>query len=343
MIKLGEALTFCRDQTNKDLCKTGIVQQAIACSKVRNILVPHLIYDNPLIYNYEEKKKELVETLASINIEALEVSLDSLRNSKIEELEKPAGTARNNFPFPFYVYIKSLTTELAAVNNYLNSLAAASEGSSEQFNFNIALQNHVRNVCMIMLDLIDENHANLNKSLPCRLEKIWVKKFNDMFQKEYPEFIPLFSLLQTTRVNLSHLVHNAPIIEKEQILEFAQDLNKMRATHYVDKLNNFLKEKEKNKVSKENTNQNEESLCKKRKIIIKVFPKEAPTLFNTNNQKEKFKDISNLTRSPDFLKLVSSLDEVKSPIATNIVKKTCLVDYDYDSDQEIHINKGPTL
>ena len=61
----------------------------------------------------------------------------------------------------------------------------------------VALNNHIRNILAIMVDLIDIDLINVNKGLGCIEQKDTAKKINQEFWEKFSEFVDIF--LETSK------------------------------------------------------------------------------------------------------------------------------------------------
>jgi len=257
LIKLGEALTFCRDRTNQELVLTNIVGYSFEFAKARNHLVHHQLYHT---YFYEalvsiqrtpepyKVIQDIINKLPTINLlqKAL-IALESLKGT----LNKSIGKGSNNFPFFYSHYITSLEQEFLKLNNILNGVESKEEvinKLSRNVAFEAALENRIRNILAIMVDLSDTGSVNHNKG-DCKKEKEAVRQANLEFIEENPKFAIFFDVnkIKNFRNALCHLLDNAlsrPYYNETQMADFLFDLRELGNSKYLVKLKTLTEAKD---------------------------------------------------------------------------------------------------
>lgn len=239
LIKLGEALTFCRNR--EALARTGIVDAAMAYANARNHFVHHQLYHTHLHGGHYTKAQELIERLPKI--EVLEEKLKNLQECGLKKLAKPIRKGENDFPFKYDHYIVCLRAEFEGLKQILSAPNALKDISS-RIELRAMLENRIRNILAIMVDLT-EVEINKNNGDPCGKQKDAAEEIKRSFVEEFPEFVRLILNLKEFRNSLCHLDETLkrPYINTEDMLAFAVQLRKMEELGYVLRLEKqFLSE-----------------------------------------------------------------------------------------------------
>jgi hypothetical protein len=246
IIKLGEALTFCRDQENPYL--DNIITNARICAQARNHFVHHQLYltyldDDHAKYDDAEK---CIKNLPLM--EELQKQLFSLHGSGIkQDLWKPIGKGGNDFPFKYDHYVVCLRIEFRELKQILSAPDVLKDISSK-VEVRTKLENRIRNILAIMIDLTDKDSINKNNGDPCVVQKDAAEKIKRLFVEEFDDFEELFLNLKEFRNSLCHLDESLkkPYFNTEDMLAFATKLQKMEGLGYVNRLENkFLPEQKK--------------------------------------------------------------------------------------------------
>lgn len=250
LIKLGEALTFCRDRGNETLRKIGIIDIAINCAKARNQFVHHQLYHSRLDRYIETQ--ECINRLYAIN--KLEEQLSKLEQSSLKQLSKPNGKPENDFPFEYSHFVICLKAEVTELKDILAISDVNTKITSDTV-LRATLENRIRNILAIMIDLTDENRVNKNKGNFCTDQKEAAKEINKIFAGEFPQFFMFFRDLKIYRNSLCHLDDSLrkPYNDFKEMFEFAKKLLDLERLGYVNRLEKQFLQEQKKKLEKEET------------------------------------------------------------------------------------------
>lgn len=247
LVKLGEALTFCRNEHNELSQHMQIISYAISFANVRNHLVHHQMY-----HSYFELNKlgdpysafrSMITGLPQMS--DFNIALNQLKNSGLLKLTKPIKRGANNFPFPYSHYLTALEQEFLKLNNLLKQMESEKitiEAISNNIQFEASLENRIRNILAIMVDLTDEKRFNLNKNNVCASQKNAVSEFNIEFVTSNTDFDLLFNNIREYRNSLCHLDNRRtrPYSDTKNLLEFARQLTLLNDNGYVKDLTSKL-------------------------------------------------------------------------------------------------------
>jgi len=243
LVKLGEALTFCRDRSNSLLQKTGIISPAIGFAKARNHLVHHQMYHTYFELGHLGKPYDVFQDIISDlpPVATLCAALNQLKNSGLIYLIKPIGLGKNEFPFSYDHYLTALKQEFTKLKNLLEKLTAekvTAEEMSKDIRVEAQLENRIRNIVGIMVDLIDKNAINLNQGRKCERQKVAVDQFNSDFVMQHNKFALFFRRITEYRNSLCHLDNSLkrPYTSPEELLKFAEQLKLLNEEGYIEKL-----------------------------------------------------------------------------------------------------------
>ena len=115
IIKLGEALTFCRNERDNALVRTGIIEFAKLYASARNHFIHHEFYHTHLgLYDVTQ---DCIKNLPSI--EKLEERLIKLQGCGLSKLSKPIKKGENTFPFEYADFVVCLKLEFTALKQIL--------------------------------------------------------------------------------------------------------------------------------------------------------------------------------------------------------------------------------
>ena len=220
LIKLGEALTFCKDEANETLCKIGIIDIAQSCVKARNHFVHHQLYHMRL--NMQIEVTKCINGVSLIS--TLEEKLMKLQKSGLVILAKPIIKPENNFPFEYAHFVRCLKAEFTELKDILAVPDIHNKISSETA-LRAALENRIRNILAIMVDLTDEARVNMNNSNYCAEQKEVATEINKIFSTQ-ADLAELFIKHKEYRNSLCHLdaTLKKPYTNYGQIIAFANDL-----------------------------------------------------------------------------------------------------------------------
>ena len=306
IIKLGEALTFCKNERDNTLAKTGIIEFAKLYVNARNHFIHHEFYHTHL--GRYDVTQECIKNLPSI--EKLEERVIKLQGCGLSKLYKPIRKGENDFPFEYTHFVVCLNLEFTALKQILE-IPDVDKKLDSEIALKAGINNHIRNILAIMVDLKDVDLMNKNKGNVCVIQKKAVDMINQIFCKEFVDYFALFNNAKEYRNALCHLdeMLQKPYFNIKQMIEFARDLQKMEGLGYVVQLKKeFLKETQKESTKpeeqkKESTKRDAESLkaasSEKGESAKKV--KEDPT------KQEKEKEI------PESLKSLSEYGDDESP------------------------------
>lgn len=263
IIKLGEALTFCRNERDNMLVKTGIVEYAKLYANARNHFIHHEFYHTHL--SRFDVTQEYIKNLP--RIENLEERLIKLKDCGLSKLSKPIRKGENNFPFEYAHFVVCLNLEFAAIKQILEIPDINKKLDSETA-LKAGLNNHIRNILAIIVDLTDEDLINQNLNTFCKDQKQKAKKINEDFFEKYPEFLTLFRNIKKFRNSLCHLDESLPkpYLDNEGLLVFVAKLNKIKELGYIGILQKEFIDAEKKEYEKppeekkESTKRSAESL-----------------------------------------------------------------------------------
>ncbi|HEV2614561.1 MAG TPA: hypothetical protein VGV92_07610 [Gammaproteobacteria bacterium] len=234
VVKLGEALTFCRDRRNKLLGRAGIIDDAINYAEARNYFIHHHMYCELLEEDEKYRGFELcISKLTSL--ENINSKLSLLEETGLDELTKKITKGTNNFQFEYSHFVKCLKNEFAYLDKYI---AVATTENPMTSLTRLSLDNRIRNILSILSDLLDANQANKNKGAPGLEFKEAMKRINAEFIEKNKNFAVLFSQHKDFRNALSHMDKRLPkpYTNDTQRLEFAKELNALSTIGYLDLL-----------------------------------------------------------------------------------------------------------
>ena len=250
LIKMGEALTFCRDRFNpyvgSDLCN-----YAHQFARVRNHLVHWQLYDSHRDPPSYDKLTNLIKDLPSES--DFNSALNGLILCRDKTLSKPVGSGSNDFQFEFSHYLTALKGELTLLNENLAGLE--DEQVVEKLKADKAFlannENRVRNVLVILIDLMNENKCNKNfGTFDARHHNI-VEGYNERFFGEDNDLMNLYHARNDHRNSLSHLdpTLEKPYENKREMMEFLRLIGTLHELRYVKQLSEKLESTQENQVT----------------------------------------------------------------------------------------------
>lgn len=336
LIKLGEALTFCRDKNISELQTSGIIPFAINLAKIRNHIVHKQIYFD----NYS-KLQDLVRKIPSNK--QIGDALDELENSKLTELSKEILKGGNNFDFEYNHHLLTLKNELSRLNSFLSQKLTC-DMISKNIVLEAYLENRIRNILMIMLDIVDENGANKNKNDDCTLKKEAARVFNENFFKN--DLLIFFQTVKNNRDALCHYLDitlSKPYSDTQQMLEFIEDLRKLLTLNYVDNLEQSIESQLVRKTGASTSKQTTSTTFSlfrpsssqnptSKKVVGAVFRKKEESTTSELGVQEKANVTSTELPYPEPKK--QKTEEVAQSPEKDYNKVLSLVDYDSDSDED---------
>jgi hypothetical protein len=236
VIKLGEALTFCRDKRVEAIRNSGIAPYAMDYANIRSYFIHHHMY-----YGFLKRYEILNRHIEKLGlIQELSKKLDALEKKGIDALSKEIKMGSNAFEFDYSVFFECLKNEFRLLNNELEKITDMKNLTSTE---RIFLNNRVRNILSIMLDLADESDANTNNKDPCKELKKCVAKANSEFKVKNEEFDIFFTQLKTYRNAVCHLdiTLTKPYRTDAQLIEFIKtELQGLQQKGYLELLEALL-------------------------------------------------------------------------------------------------------
>lgn len=240
MVQLGEALTFLRNPNHWAIKSALLSPYANTYVNLRNYFVHHHMYCED-----KEKFEALEKILATLlPIQDLVKALTILKDTGIESITKEIKTGHNDFNFEFIHFVDCLKNEFMLLDNTMKSIANPAQVNTQ---VQAALDNRIRNILSIMLDLIDQSGNNTNKSNPCKALRASILDTNTKFCQENKEFEALFDQLKSSRNSLCHLDHvsEKPYSNVSEQLGFVVKLQRIRDCGYLNMLESAILSKQK--------------------------------------------------------------------------------------------------
>ncbi len=264
LIKLGEALTYCKNAGNDILFKIGIVDIAIKCAKARNHFVHHQLYHTHLNKHIEVQR--CIDDVSLIS--TLEEKLKKLQESGLEKLSKPINKPENDFPFVYDHFVKCLKAEFTELKAILAAPDTLNKINSDKVS-RITLENRIRNILAIMVDLTDEGMVNKNKGNFCVEQKKNAIGINKEFVEKFDTFLVLFGKIKEFRNSLCHLDDSLPkpYTNYEKMFEFAKKLLSIEELGYLNIMEKqFLQDQKKEPVKQEEKTEKEKPIEQKKEV-----------------------------------------------------------------------------
>lgn len=124
--------------------------------------------------------------------------------------------------------------------------------ANESISIKAGLNNHIRNILAIMVDLIDIDLMNRNKGLGCFEQKEAAKKINQGIWEKFDEFSRFFKNIKEYRNSLCHLDVGLqrPYINHVQMIEFSKKLIRLEKIEYVNQFEKGFSKESKNESIK---------------------------------------------------------------------------------------------
>ncbi len=228
IIKLGEALTFCRDRNQHAVKASGISEIAKQYANLRNYFIHKYMYNQHL--PIQQELQEGIKSICLIDI--LSKKLLTMEQSGFSTLSKKIVPGKNSFDFEYNHLIECLKHETSLLQKKIDPVKDEKDIDEES---RIYLDNRIRNILSIMLDLLDEKMTNKNKGSSCKLEKKAVAEFNAEFIAKNEKFADFFLELRGNRNALSHLDASLtkPYQTDAELIEFAKELNQLLTDGYL--------------------------------------------------------------------------------------------------------------
>ena len=309
LIKMGEALTFCRDRSSpyvdRDLC-----EYAHKFARVRNHLVHWQMYDSHRDPPSYAKLTSLIKNLPSES--DFNSALNSLRLYRDKTLSKPIGSGSNDFQFEFSHYLTALESELTLLNE--NLLGLEDEQLVEKLKTDKAFladnENRVRNILVILMDLMNENKCNKNFGTFDARNHDVVEVYNESFFGIDNDLTDLYHTRNDYRNALSHLdpTLEKPYENERDMVKFLRLINTFRQLNYVKQLSEKLEPTQTSQVTTTTVTTNRTdnvsvSLAKRPGVNFDLLTKERKRLkTSTEQSKQPLVDYSDSESDDDEVK-----------------------------------------
>lgn len=157
---------------------------------------------------------------------------EEFRKETLKKIIQPGG---NEFQFGYNHIFECLKKEFTKLNTELEQIKTV---ESINDSTRTSLNNRVRNILTIMIDLLDEKSTNKTLGKDCGHLKEAVKNANMIFRKEHD----FFRDLSESRNSLCHIHDNltTPYQTDEGLLQFVQQLQKIEGERYLNEVESAL-------------------------------------------------------------------------------------------------------